>query len=78
MKRIEVYENGILMLFEVTEERKIKLLHFSASPFSDADISSWGKTEPFNVVEVQVSGLDRAGERHGQSMCARRRDTGLC
>ena len=65
MKRIEVYENGILMLFEVTEERKIKLLHFSASPFSDADISSWGKTEPFNVVEVQVSGLDRAGERHG-------------
>ena len=65
MKRIGVYENGILMLFEVTEERKIKLLHFSASPFSDADISSWGKTEPFNVVEVQVSGLDRAGERHG-------------
>lgn len=65
MKRIEVYENGILMLFEVTEERKIKLLHFSASPFSDADISSWGNTEPFNVVEVQVSGLDRAGERHG-------------
>ena len=65
MKRIEVYENGILMLFEVTEERNIKLLHFSASTFSDADISSWGKSEPFNVVEVQVSGLDRAGERHG-------------
>lgn len=65
MKRIEINENGILMLFEVTEEQKIKLLHFSASPFSDQDISTWGGTEPFTVVEVQVSGLDRAGERHG-------------
>ena len=65
MKRIEINENGILMLFEVTEEQKIKLLHFSASPFSDQDISTWVGTEPFTVVEVQVSGLDRAGERHG-------------
>lgn len=65
MKRIEINENGILMLFEVTEEQQIKLLHFSASPFSDQDISTWGGTEPFTVVEVQVSGLDRAGERHG-------------
>lgn len=65
MKRIEINENGILMLFEVTEEQKVKLLHFSAAPFSDKDISTWGGTEPFNVVEVQVSGLDRPGERHG-------------
>lgn len=65
MKRIEINENGILMLFEVTEEQKVKLLHFSASPFSDQDISTWVGTEPFTVVEVQVSGLDRAGERHG-------------
>ena len=52
MKRIEINENGILMLFEVTEEQKIKLLHFSASPFSDQDISTWGGTEPFTVAEV--------------------------
>ena len=65
MKRFEINENGILMLFEVTEERKVKLLHFSASPFSDQDISTWGGTEPFTVAEVQVSGLGRAGERHG-------------
>lgn len=65
MKRIEINENGILMLFEVTEERIIKLLHFSASPFSDQDISTWGGKEPFTVAEVQVSGLDRPGERHG-------------
>lgn len=65
MKRIEINENGILMLFEVTEEQKIKLLHFSASPFSDRDVSTWVGAEPFTVVEVQVSGLDRAGERHG-------------
>ncbi len=65
MKRIQIDENGILMLFEVTEEQKIKLLHFSAAPFSDKDISTWVGTEPFQVVEVQVSGLDRPGERHG-------------
>ena len=51
MKRIEINENGILMLFEVTEERKIKLLHFSASPFSDENISTWGGTEPFRSEE---------------------------
>ncbi|MDE7429973.1 MAG: alpha-galactosidase, partial [Lachnospiraceae bacterium] len=65
MKRIEIKENGILMVFGVTEEREIKLLHFSAAPFSAADISEWGGTAPFNVVEVQVSGIDRPGERHG-------------
>ncbi len=65
MRRMQIDENGILMLFEVTEEQKIKLLHFSAAPFSDKDISTWVGTEPFQVVEVQVSGLDRPGERHG-------------
>lgn len=65
MERIEIKENGILMLFEVTEERVIKLLHFSAAPFSAADISAWGGINPFTVAEVQVSGQDRPGERHG-------------
>ena len=65
MNRIEIKENGILMLFEVTEEQEIKLLHFSAAPFSAADISEWGGIAPFNVAEVQVSGIDRPGERHG-------------
>lgn len=65
MKRFEVKENGILMLFEVTEEQEIKLLHFSAAPFSVADISDWGGMVPFTVAEVQVSGIDKSGERHG-------------
>ena len=32
MKRIELYENSIHMLWEVTETGEIKLLHFSALP----------------------------------------------
>ena len=31
MKRIEIYENGINIVFEITDENEAKLLHFSAS-----------------------------------------------
>ena len=28
MKRIEIYENGINIVFEITDENEAKLLHF--------------------------------------------------
>lgn len=65
MKRIEIAENGINMLFEVNAENEVKLLHFSALPFCEKDIVSAEGTAPFTAVEVMATGLDRPGERHG-------------
>ena len=36
MKRIEIYENGINIVFEITDDNEAKLLHFSALPFDEA------------------------------------------
>ena len=32
MERFELHENGLNLVFEVTDEREIKFLHFSACP----------------------------------------------
>ncbi len=64
-ERIAVTENGLHLLFEINEEKEIKFLHFSALPFDESTLTSrWG-TMGFRLAEVQVSGLDRPGERHG-------------
>ena len=42
MKRIELYENKIHMLWEVTDAGEIKLLHFSALPFDEKTLTSDG------------------------------------
>lgn len=41
MKRIEIYENGINIVFEITDENEAKLLHFSALPFDEAKTASY-------------------------------------
>lgn len=65
MRRIQFCENGIHVVFEVTDKEQIKLLHFSAMEFDEKDIVSGEGTEPFALVEVLASGVDRTGERHG-------------
>ena len=65
MKRIELYENKIHMLWEVTDAGEIKLLHFSALPFDEKTLTSETGTQSFYPVEILVTGQDRVGERHG-------------
>lgn len=65
LERIELLENGIYLVFEINDAREIKLLHFSALPFDERTLTSREGTEGFRLAEVQVSGLDRPGERHG-------------
>lgn len=65
MKRIEIQENGLNLVLEITEENQIKLLHFSALPFDQGTLTSAEGTKPFYPVEVLASGIDRTGERHG-------------
>lgn len=65
MKRISIYENGIYLVFEINDENEPRLLHLSALPFDEKTLTSRTGTTGFKLVELQVSGIDRAGERHG-------------
>lgn len=65
MKRIEIQENSLNLVLEITEENQIKFLHFSALPFDEGTLTSAEGTKPFYPVEVLASGIDRTGERHG-------------
>ena len=40
MKRIEIKENNLNMVYEITDENEIKLLHFSNLPFDENDIKT--------------------------------------
>ncbi len=65
MERIRIDENNIHMVFEITDEKEAKLLHFSALEFTEASIAAPAGNRPFVPVEVMVTGEDRTGERQG-------------
>lgn len=65
MNRIHISENGINIVFEVSEKNEMKLLHFSSLDFQEKDIISAEGIMPFTPVELMLSGYDRTGERHG-------------
>lgn len=65
MKRIEMKENGIQLVWEITDTNEIKLLHFSALEFEEANMVSDTGVQSFYPVEILISGQDRVGERHG-------------
>lgn len=65
MKRIEICENKIHFVLEINDENEAKLLHFSAMPFDEKNITSRTGTLGFRLVEINLSGLDRPYERHG-------------
>lgn len=63
-KIINVAENGLYLVLEITEEKDVRLLHFGAEPLSE-EISE--KQKPgFRLMELQLSGEDRA-EYHGRT-----------
>lgn len=79
MEYINIHENGIYLVFGITEKKQLKLLHFSAVPFCEDDICKLGKEckeedqerrrqlmeEAFQLVQVSFSGYDRPYEKHG-------------
>jgi len=64
-KIIEVAENGLHLVLEITDEQDVRLLHFGALPFKSGDISADHKPG-FRLMELQLSGEDRA-EYHGRT-----------
>ena len=73
MELIRIFENGIHMVFEKSADGGCKLLHFSALPFDESSlVHRHGRfpnapidTTRFTMLEINVSGQNKAGERHG-------------
>lgn len=63
--RIEITENGLYLVIEITADQDVRLLHFGAGPLEAGVIAD--KHKPgFRLLELQLSGEDRA-EYHGRT-----------
>ncbi len=67
MKKIEIKENGLNLVFGVTDEQEVKLLHCSALPFEEGDITSRTGVQSFTLVELSVAGQNKLGKQHGSN-----------
>lgn len=65
MKKIKITENGINLVFEITDEEQFRLLHFSCLEFDEKTLGKPEHMKGFQFLEFNVSGLDRPYERHG-------------
>lgn len=72
VQKIEIQENGIYLVFGITKENQIKLLHFSSRSFQEEELGNLDKEkeervlkEGFQPVQLNFSGYDRPFERHG-------------
>ena len=65
MKLLSYHENGICIVWGVDERQELRLLHMSSLPFQKEDIKVESMDYGFRFVELQLSGLDRPYERHG-------------
>ncbi|MBD2870227.1 glycoside hydrolase family 36 protein [Paenibacillus arenilitoris] len=64
-KRIELAENGLHLVIEVTESGDVLFLHFGAQPYDPAMLGGSQKAG-FRLMELQLTGEDRA-EYHGRT-----------
>lgn len=79
MEQIKIIENGINIVFGVTEEKQLKLLHFSHTDFNEEDLCRPAAEckpeevsrreqyikEAFQLVQVNLAGYNRPHEKHG-------------
>ncbi len=65
---ITLTENGLHLVFAITEQNQVKLLHFSSLPFDPSTLHSMAGTDFFRPVEVMVTGEDTPGEHQGAQM----------
>lgn len=84
MEYIKIKENGINIVFGITEINQIKLLHFSKAEFCKEDLCKFRTgdeaedlkksrqfiDESYQLVQVSLSGYDRPYEKHGNKHIA--------
>lgn len=64
-------ENGLFLTFEISDERDVRFLHFSAQPFETVECYEDKRRRKFRLVEVHLSGenqKDHHGSKHTGSM----------
>lgn len=64
-KRIDIEEDGIYLVFGITKEDQLKLLHFASVPMGELNESKQFLEEGFQLVQVNFSGYNRPYEKHG-------------
>ena len=62
---IKVEEDGIYLVFGITKEKQLKLLHFSSKSMEGLDESEMFLKEGFQLAQVSFSGYNRPYEKHG-------------
>lgn len=62
---MEIEEDGVFLVFAVTEEDQLKLMHFSSRPYERREESRQFLEEGFQLVQVSFSGYNRPYEKHG-------------
>ncbi|RIX52492.1 alpha-galactosidase [Paenibacillus nanensis] len=64
-KQIALEENGLYLVFEVTEGGDVLFLHFGAAPY-DSSLVEESRKSGFRLMELQLTGEDRE-EYHGRT-----------
>jgi len=65
-EKIFITENAVHLVFGITEEDQLKLLHFSATDLNEKDLADENFIkESFQLVQVNFSGYNRPYEKHG-------------
>ncbi len=66
MKRIDIQENGIFMVFAVSDERKIRLIHFDDQEFDPDQLpeSMWDNGKLVQYQETGAGSSDHRGRKH--------------
>ncbi len=62
---IRIEEDGIYIVFGITDEKQLKLMHFSSGPYEEQEESGQFIKEGFQLVQVNFSGYNRPYEKHG-------------
>ena len=62
---INIEEDGIYIVFGITDTEQLKLMHFSSAPYEKKEESSQFINEGFQLVQINFSGYDRPYEKHG-------------
>ncbi len=61
---IRVEENGLLLVFHITDEKQVKFLHCGQENFDQESLSK-EEMRGFRLVEAELAGFDKPQERHG-------------
>ena len=67
MKTIDIEENNIFIQWRIEDNGDLKLMHFSAVPFCEESVIQESIPERFQFIGMNLSGIDRPYERHGNS-----------